>query len=113
MQYENNPANVFQDIVRKLNYHPPSIKVNNGIKIEGEKLGQSHNPQKAHLHPLRHVSVQYENNPASALRDIDRKRNADARPHSRTPDMVMIISPAPTSWAGDKKRLKAAIKHKL
>ena len=33
------------------------------------------NPQKAHLHPLRDVCVQYENNPANALWDIVRKLN--------------------------------------
>ena len=32
-------------------------KVNNGRKIEGQQLGQSHDPQKAHLHPLRDVCV--------------------------------------------------------
>ena len=41
MQYENNlEANAFWDIIKKLNYHPPSIKVNNGLKIEGQQLGQ-------------------------------------------------------------------------
>ena len=42
--------------------------------------------------------MQYESNPANGFRDIVRKRNTDAQP-----DMVMTISPAPTSWAGDKK----------
>ena len=41
--------------------------------------------------------MQYESNPANGFRDIVRKRNTDARP-----DMVMTISPTPTSWAGDK-----------
>ena len=37
-------------------------KVKNQVKVQ--------NPQKAHLHPLRDVCVQYENNPANSLRDI-------------------------------------------
>ena len=45
--------------------------------------------------------MQYESNPANGFRDIVRKRNTDAQTTSR-PDMVMTISPAPTSWAGDK-----------
>ena len=46
------------------------IKSTIALKIKGKKLGQSHNPQKAHLHPLRNVCVQYENKLANALRDI-------------------------------------------
>ena len=42
--------------------------------------------------------MQYESTLANGFRDIIRKRNTDARR-----DMVMTISPAPTSWAGDKK----------
>ena len=42
--------------------------------------------------------MQYESNPTNGFRDIVRKRNTDARP-----DMVMTMSPASTSWAGDKK----------
>ena len=34
----------------------PNLKVNNYV--------EGHNPQKAHLHPLRDVCVQYENNEA-------------------------------------------------
>ena len=41
--------------------------------------------------------MQYENNLANGFRDIVRKRNAGARP-----EMVMTISPAPTSWARDE-----------
>ena len=59
----------------KWTYHLPSIKVNNGLKIEGQQLGQSSYPPKAHLHPLRDVCVQYENNPANASWDIIRKLN--------------------------------------
>ena len=44
------------------------------------------------------MCMQYESNPANGFRDIVRKQNTDARP-----DKVMTISPAPTSWAGDKK----------
>ena len=153
MQYENNPANAFRDIVRKLNlssaiiksmitlklkvinkvkshnpqkahihpighvcvqyekiqqmlseilsgnciYHRPSIRVNNRLKIKGKSRSKVLNPQKAHLHPLRDVCMQYENSPANAFRDIVRKRNTAARPY-----MVMKLSPAPTSWARDK-----------
>ena len=43
-------------------YYPQSIEVDNRLKIKGQKLGQGHNPQKAHLQPLRDLSVQYENN---------------------------------------------------
>ena len=42
--------------------------------------------------------MQYESNPADGFRDIVRKRNTDARP-----DMVITISPAPTSWAGEQQ----------
>ena len=38
------------------------------LKVKNEVKG--HSPQKAHLHPLRDVCVQYENNTASALRNI-------------------------------------------
>ena len=58
-----------------MNYRLPSIQVNNGLKIEGKKIGQRSQPQKAHLHPLRDVDMQYEKNPANALRDIVRKPN--------------------------------------
>ena len=70
--------------------------MDNHRKIKGQKLGQ--NPQKAHLHPLMDVCMQYdyESDPANGFRDIIRKRNTDARP-----DMVMTISPAPTLWAGE------------
>ena len=42
--------------------------------------------------------MRYKNNPANGFQDIFRKQNTVARP-----DMVMIISPAPTLWSGDKK----------
>ena len=51
-------------------------KSNNQVK--------GHNPKKAHLHPLRVVCMQYENNTANGLRDIVRKRNTDAQTHGRT-----------------------------
>ena len=41
MHYQNNRANAFQDIVRKLNLLSITmIKVYKGFKIEGKKLGQ-------------------------------------------------------------------------
>ena len=41
VQYENNSANVFRDIVRKLNLSSAiNTKVNNSLEIEGKKLGQ-------------------------------------------------------------------------
>ena len=55
--------------------------------------------------------MQYESNPANGFRDIVWKRNTDARMHRRTdarPDMVMTISPAPTSWAVDKNEMNRA-----
>ena len=75
VQYKNNPANALRDIVQKLNLSSAINKVNNRIKIKDKKLGQRSLPRKAHLHPLRDVCVQYENNPANALRDIIRKLN--------------------------------------
>ena len=59
----------------RLTYHLPSIKVNNGLIIEGKKLDPRLQPQKAHLHPLRDVCMQYENNPANGFWDIVRKLN--------------------------------------
>ena len=41
MQYENYPTNALRDIVWKPTYHSPSIKVNNGLKIEGKKYVKS------------------------------------------------------------------------
>ena len=46
--------------------------------------------------------MQYESNPANGFRDIVQKRNTDAQP-----DKVIAISPAPSSWAGDKKQTEA------
>ena len=40
VQYENNPANAFRDFAWKLNSSSLSIKVNNGLKIEGHRLAQ-------------------------------------------------------------------------
>ena len=68
-------------------YHPSSIKVNNRLNIKDKKWVKGYNPQKAHLHPLRDVCMQYENNPANGFGDLVRKRNTAARP-----DMVMTIS---------------------
>ena len=45
---------------------------------------KGHNPQKAHLHPLRDVCMQYESNLANGLRDIIRKQNTDAHTHGQT-----------------------------
>ena len=45
-----------------------------------------HNPQKAHLHPLRDVCMQYESNPANGFRYIARERNTAALPHARQGD---------------------------
>ena len=62
---------------------------------------KGHNPQKAHLHLLRDVCMQYESNPVKRF-----QRYCLETKHERTdarPDMVMTISPAPTSWAGDNK----------
>ena len=35
VQYENNPANTFQDIVGTLNLSSVLIKVNNSLKVKG------------------------------------------------------------------------------
>ena len=50
--YDNNPANIFRAIVRKMNYYRlPSIKVNNGFKIKGKKLCQrSEHPNGTSTH---------------------------------------------------------------
>ena len=39
-------------------------------KVKNQVKG--HNSQKAHLHPLRDVCMQYENNLANGLRDVVR-----------------------------------------
>ena len=44
-------------------------------KSKDKNQVKGHTPQKAHLHPLRDLCVQYENNPGNALRDIVRKLN--------------------------------------
>ena len=68
------------------------------LKSKVKKLVKGHNSQKAHLHHLREVCMQSENNPANGYRDIVRKRNTDA-----WPDMLLTISPAILrSLAGDK-----------
>ena len=106
MQYENNPANVFRDIVQKLNYHPQSIKVINRLKIRGKTLGQRSSPQKAHLQPLKDVCMQYKSNPANGFRDIVRKRNTDAQPHGQTwCARLPVYNPANTKRLGLKKIL--------
>ena len=81
MQYENNPANGFRDIVRKRNTdaQPDMVMTISPVPTSwaGDKNEvKGHNPQKAHLHPLMDVCVQYENNPASALQDIILKHNS-------------------------------------
>ena len=82
MQYENNLGNALRVIIRKLNLLSATNKVDNHLKIKGQKLGQ--NPQKAHLHPLKDVCMQYESNPANSSRDIVRKRNMAAQPYCCT-----------------------------
>ena len=64
VQYENNPANAFRDIVREMEVHehPPS-----------KKLVKDHYPKKAHPYPLRETCVYNINNPANGFRDIVRK----------------------------------------
>ena len=55
-----------------------------------------HKPQKAHLHPLRDVCVQYGTNPPPppmGLRDLLRKRNADRRTDGRTSEATPILPP--------------------
>ena len=37
------------DIVKKLTYYPPSIKVNNGLKMKGKKFGHKVTTQKRHI----------------------------------------------------------------
>ena len=54
MQYENNPANDFEDIAQKRNLSPA---------IYYNKLFKDDNPQSTST-PLRDVCVQYETNPA-------------------------------------------------
>ena len=74
---------------------PPLIKVNNRFKNEGKKLGQmSKNPQKAHLHPLSNMKA----NRITVSEISPGNETTDARP-----EMVMTVSLAPTSWAGDKQ----------
>ena len=67
-------------------------------KSKVKKLVKGHNSQKAHLHHLREVCMQSENNPANGYLDIIQKQNTDARP-----DMLLTISPALLrSLAGEK-----------
>ena len=44
------------------------------LKVTNEVKG--HNPQKAHLHPLRDVCMQYENNPANTFWETKHGRTA-------------------------------------
>ena len=53
-------------------------------KSKVKNLVKGHNPQKAHLHPLSDVCMQYESIPANGFRDIVRKQNTDARSNGRT-----------------------------
>ena len=69
-------------------------------KSKGKNLVKGHNPQRGTSTPLRDVCVQYENIAASGFWDIVRKRRTAARS-----DIVMTISPYPTSSAGDKNSL--------
>ena len=47
MQYEKKSSKLFSEISwGKWTYHPPSIKTNNRLKIEGKKLGQRLQPPK-------------------------------------------------------------------
>ena len=69
-------------------------------------------PDKLHLHPLRDVCVQYENNLANGFRDIVRKRTTDARPNGdnkaeRVNKPLMLVSnlETPLCLLVDKKGL--------
>ena len=44
-------------------------------KSNVKKKAKGNNPQKAHLHPLRDVCMQYQNNMANGCQDIVWKRN--------------------------------------
>ena len=87
-------------------YHPLQLKFIIASKSKVKKWVKDHNPKKAHLQPIRDVGMQYESNPANGFRDIARKRNTDAQPH-----MVMTMSPAPTSLAGDKNEVEMIAKN--
>ena len=65
MLYENNPANLLRDIVRKLNL---SIKINNRLKIKRQTnfIRAKLIAAKRHIYTPRGMCVQYENNPANA-----------------------------------------------
>ena len=75
----------YKKIQRFLRYSPKTELiichhvVNNGLNIKGQKLIQGQSPPKAHLHPLRDVCMQYENNPANGLREIVWKQNLISR----------------------------------
>ena len=73
------------------------------LKSEVKNEVKGRNLQKAHLHPLGDVCMQYENNPAKGFRYIVRKQNTDIRsPHDRTAGHGDDNIPRPASWAGDK-----------
>ena len=57
-------------------------------KVKNQVKG--HYPKKPHLHPLRDVCVQYENNPANGFRDIVQKQNVDAEPHGHGDDNISL-----------------------
>ena len=64
-QYEKQPSKHFP---KNGTYRLPSIKVNNvHKKTKVKNLVKGHNPQTAHLHPMRNVCMQYENNPVKCL----------------------------------------------
>ena len=75
-------------------YHPKSIKVNNRLKIKAKKI------RSKVITPKRHIYTPWEMC-VCGIKTIRQKRNTTARPH-----MVMTITPAPTSWAGDKMGTK-------
>ena len=60
----------------------------------------SHNPQMTHLHPLSHVCVQYEKNPAKV------SEISSGNEHAERPDMLLTIS-SPYFVGGDKEEEKA------
>ena len=78
-------------------YPLPLTKVNNGHKTMLKYLVKGYTPQKAYLHPMRDVCVQYENNTADGFLYIVRKRNTDARPS-------MLLTISFISLHGGKKR---------
>ena len=68
-------------------------------------VGENVHPQKAHLHPLRSVCVQYiQRHPSTGFQDLLRKRNTKRRTYVRTDTRDDAINtPLPMSGRLERK----------